>query len=128
MSVSTFRTSPKRNVENEVEKFIKDNNLSINDIDLVLYGQCDDAKRDIYFTEIKNGLLKNIPYSAFKHLCGEYQTASSFGVWCATHILKEQKVPAILSKNKVTRLNNILVYNIYENTNHSLFLLNKIER
>jgi len=65
----------------------------------------------------------------FKHLCGEYDTATSFACWLASKILTTQAVPDYLystTETKQTRLANIrhiLLYNNYFDLNQSLMLL-----
>ena len=126
-SVSTFLL-PKNGVdaESEITAFFKKNNLFPNDIDLLLLGTSGDAKQDISATKAKETVFKEIPTITFKHLCGEYPTASSFALWCAANILKRREIPSTFNpKKNPEKIERILIYNVYRNTNHSLFLLEK---
>jgi hypothetical protein len=69
--------------------------------------------------------FRNLPCIDFKHLCGEYDTASSFALWLASLILKQQHIPAqLLQGNKIPgAIHNILIYNHLRGINHSLYLL-----
>jgi hypothetical protein len=61
----------------------------------------------------------------FKHLCGEYPTASAYALWLACNL------PPVLPGHLVKRLSKeksyrtILIYNRYELSQHSLILLEK---
>ena len=61
----------------------------------------------------------------FKHLCGEYPTASAYALWLACNL------PPVLPGHLVKRLSKekpyrtILIYNQYEFSQHSLILLEK---
>ena len=126
-AVSTFLL-PKKNgqAETTITDFLTKNKIDKQDIDLILFGKSGDFSQDLPFTLLEQGLFNHIPSATFKHLCGEYQTASSFGLWCAANILKRQAIPAALNPTgKPEKIERILVYNVYRNTNHSLFLLNK---
>ncbi|MDR1730294.1 MAG: beta-ketoacyl synthase chain length factor [Prevotellaceae bacterium] len=112
----------------EIRLFLEKNNTMPQEIDLILLGNSGDAKQDAPFEILKQGFFGKTPSATFKQLCGEYQTASSFGLWCAANILKRQEIPsALLPNGKPEKMEKILIYNVYRNTNHSLFLLEKKE-
>jgi len=111
-------------IQNKLAELFAENNIKSSDIDLVLYGLNGDVRTDHWFTSVMENYLKNIPDGVFKHLCGEYQTASAFAVGLAARILKSGVVPdsILYGKLKPETVRNILIYNSYGN-NHSLFLL-----
>jgi len=69
--------------------------------------------------------LTNTPAAGLKHLCGEYDTASSFALWLASEIILAQRVPEsiLLGDRLPVRLNNILIYNQLRGINHSMILV-----
>ncbi len=105
--------------------FLATNNISINDIDLVITGRNGDAKNDEVYTQLQRGIFSNTNCVNYKHLCGEYPTSTAFAMWLAANILKQQVVPEVVSKTVVApaQINRVLVYNHYQNVNHSLMLL-----
>ncbi|MBO4805883.1 MAG: beta-ketoacyl synthase chain length factor [Paludibacteraceae bacterium] len=126
-SLRTFLASASDGTE--VESFLDSCGLTIKDIDCVLLGESGDAKMDATLLSWKESLPAGKMQATFKHLCGEYQTASSFGVWCAANLLRYQTVPdALRPVGKAEELRRILVFNSYRNNNCSLFLLEKIDR
>lgn len=83
-----------------VTDFLQRHTLSINDIDII-------------FTGDPTPLPWQCPILSYKNLCGEYFTASAFGLWYACHYLKEDKA------------RRILLINSYNNKDFSLVLVEK---
>lgn len=116
-----------KEIENSIATLLNQNNLTKENIDLAIYGNNGDIRFDFWYTAIKNEYLKNTPAAGFKHLCGEYQTSTSFAMWLGAVILKSQNIPdlILLNEKKCEQLKYVLIYNSYGN-NHSLLLLQKI--
>jgi len=121
-----FRPGSASEVAAQIRLFLERNELTEGDIDLLLLGRNGDIRFDPIYQEVTAELFPDVPSCGFKHLCGEYMTASSFGVWLASRILKEQTVPAVLRVTVQPKsLNNILLYNHYQGINHSFILLSQ---
>ncbi|MET3038026.1 beta-ketoacyl synthase N-terminal-like domain-containing protein [Chryseobacterium sp. NRRL B-14859] len=113
-------------VQNFIHDFLTKNNLSAQDIDAVILGYSGDAKSDGYYNEA----VKLFPDSSllyYKHLSGEFNTASGFSTFMACHILKEQEIPEVMMINseKKEEVKNILLYNHLAGCDHSLVLLER---
>ncbi len=105
-----------------VLRFLSDNGLSPKDIDIVLSGHCGDAKSDRLNNILIRDSFREQSILVFKHLCGEYMTASSFATWLVAKMMKTQTVPTVLYReNRNREPRNILVYNSLK-ANHSLML------
>lgn len=113
-------------VEDFISDFLKENNCEVNEIDAVVFGNNGDVEYDFYY-DVSNSLFKNTAQVFYKHLSGEYNTASGFGLWCAAKIIKNQEIPSVLKMNLVesSKLETILLYNQYQGRDHSLILLKK---
>jgi len=111
--------------ELRLQEFLKKNNMDIADIDAVLLGYNGDADFDIYYDSLGNGIFADTLQLYYKHLSGEYNTVSAFGLWIAAKILKTQTVPDILKVNAVKpqSFKNILLYNQYRGKDHSFTLV-----
>jgi 3-oxoacyl-[acyl-carrier-protein] synthase II len=111
-------------VENNIESFLIKNQLTINDIDLVILGQ-QDKEGDVVYNQLKNGLFKQTSQSWYKHLCGEYYTSSAFAAWLGANIIKRQQLPKeiMLTQEPGKPVKIILIYNHFRNLQHSLILL-----
>ncbi|AZA63206.1 beta-ketoacyl synthase N-terminal-like domain-containing protein [Chryseobacterium indoltheticum] len=114
----------------ETQKFIEDflakNHLKTSDIDAVILGFSGDAKSDVYYTKAMD-LFSNSALLYYKHLSGEYNTASGFSTFMACHILKNQEIPEVMMINSLKKeeIKNILLYNHLGGNDHSLVLLEK---
>ena len=107
--------------------FLSQNDLRMEDVDVVLLGVNGDVEYDSYYTNLQDSIFKNTQQLYYKHLSGEYNTASAFGFWTACQILKEQRIPDILKLNECNNsaIKNILLYNQYRGEYHSFTLLSK---
>ena len=83
-----------------ITDFLQHHAFSISDIDII-------------FTGDPTPLPWQCPILSYKNLCGEYFTASAFGLWYACHYLKEDKA------------RRILLINSYNNKDFSLVLVEK---
>ncbi|WP_144281457.1 beta-ketoacyl synthase N-terminal-like domain-containing protein [Chryseobacterium echinoideorum] len=110
-----------------IEEFLAKNNLTNDDIDAVILGFSGDFKSDVYY---KNALtlFPNTSLLYYKHLSGEFNTASGFSTFMACHILKNQQIPEVMMINdlKKAEIKNILLYNHLGGNDHSLVLLGKV--
>ncbi|GAB0156368.1 beta-ketoacyl synthase chain length factor [Chryseobacterium sp. Alg-005] len=112
--------------KNFIGDFLAKNNLTHHDIDAVILGFSGDVKSDAYYTEAMD-LFPNSAMLYYKHLSGEFNTASGFSTFMACHILKNQQIPEIMMINSVKKegVKNILLYNHLSGNDHSLMLLGK---
>jgi len=65
-------------------------------------------------------------FRCFDHLCGEYYTSSAFAAWLGAMIIKTGGYPESIIINGLRpggSVNNVLIYNQTNNTNHALTLL-----
>ncbi|PJJ64842.1 beta-ketoacyl synthase N-terminal-like domain-containing protein [Chryseobacterium geocarposphaerae] len=110
-----------------IEDFLVKNRLTSNDIDAVILGFSGDAKSDVYYTKSMN-LFENSALLYYKHLSGEFNTASGFSTFMACHILKNQEIPEVMMINSVKKekVKNILLYNHLGGNDHSLVLLGRV--
>jgi len=123
-------------VIDRLHTFLLSHSLTTDHIDLVVLGLNGDPRSDEIYRQVAGAVFRRKALAWFKHLCGEYHTASSFGMWLAAMAIKKQTVPdATRLKNapglpkEVNRdnnpIHNVLIYNHYRNTNHAFILLTK---
>ena len=111
----------------EIENFLSKNELSAKDIDFVLMGYNGISKETEVYNAIENRFFSEKAIGYFKHLCGEYFTASAFGSWIAAQILQKQLLPeSILFRGKKPKnIKHLLLYNQFQEKEHSLFLFSQ---
>jgi 3-oxoacyl-[acyl-carrier-protein] synthase II len=99
--------------------------IGVNDIDAVIMGYNGWPEYDRHYHALADSLFNKTPVLAFKHLCGEYMTASSFAALMACGMIKNQHTPekALIRGTEPAQLNNILIYNHFLGAEHTLILL-----
>lgn len=126
IDVSMLYKISEEEIEKKVLDFVERNNIDIEQIDLLLSGNSGNIICGGFNHKIEN-IFVSKPIVYFKHLCGEYDTASQFAMWIANEILIHQHIPEILYKKnsvkKYKEIKHILIYNNYFNINQSLLLL-----
>ncbi len=127
IAVETFNTLRKERVSETIEAVLKNNNLKIADIDLVVFGNNGDVDFDGFYNQLSDGIFSKTQQVFYKHLVGENNTVSAFGIWLASKILKTQSVPESVELNKKnpSEIRTVLCYNQYRGENHSFVLLQK---
>ena len=115
-------------VKKEIEELLQENKLTVDQIDLVVEGVNGDSNVDQTYYDLNESIFSNSNICYYKHLCGEYKTASSFGLWTACQILQKQQVPEVLKLKpfQTDGIKKVLIYNNYNNCNHSILLLEHV--
>jgi hypothetical protein len=145
MMLSTEKTEKTMCKIENVEKHygnILDTQYSILDTkpDYIMVGTNGVAKNDNVYFENCQKYFPNIPLLQYKNIFGESYTAPAFGLYAAALCLQRGKIPEFLKPPKSPSgglnfppegglrgaLKSILVYNHFENKNHTFILLSKI--
>jgi 3-oxoacyl-(acyl-carrier-protein) synthase len=127
-SVHTFTRNVNKPIEQSVSLFLKQNGLTINDLDMVVLGLNGDPEFDQVYYDLSSTLFREKRQLYYKHLCGDYLTSSAFALWASALIAHHQRIPEILNFNDkaVRKVQNILIYNHHRNVNHSLILVSAL--
>jgi len=119
-----FDPDEKLNTAQWINDVLSDLQMKLSDIDLFILGHNGDLRNDGTYESLQQAIGDSAPIAYFKHLCGEYPTASSFGLWLAASSLKNGRVP--FSAEDFLQLDassRVLMYNSASNGHHSLMLL-----
>lgn len=126
VGIEIYNILSQQQLSGQIESFLNDHNTTINDIDLIVLGNNGDVNFDNYYHTLSQGLFKATPQACFKHLSGEFDTASAFAFWMGSKIIKTQSVPEVIKFNDLEATpKTVLIYNQYRGDNHSLVLLRK---
>ncbi len=127
LDVDLVNKLTKDEVSDKILEFLATNNLQISDIDAVLLGYNGDVTYDAFYKNLSDNIFKETPQVYYKHLSGEYNTASAFGLWVGSKIIKTQSIPSVLKVNTLEKPDYkiILFYNQYKGLDHSFTLLSK---
>jgi 3-oxoacyl-[acyl-carrier-protein] synthase II len=122
--VTMFYKATAEEIGKGITQLLNDHGLKPAEIDFVLLGRSGDDGDDKILNEVTTQLFPSSSIGLFKHLCGEYPVASAFGLWLAARILKDHHIPdVVVYKDTGKSLRNILVFNQYFGTHHSVMLL-----
>ena len=116
-----YKPASGEEIGQHISAFLERQNINSADIDLVISGENGDIKNDAVYDYVYQAALSDIAHIPFKHLSGEYPTASAFALWFAANILKTGKLPGNAPLKKVP--STVLIYNHYQHIYHSLYLL-----
>jgi len=122
-SVTTFYNPSREELITGIHEFVQSTSLSLEELDLVLIGKCGDANLDRVTDDISKQSFGSAPIGLFKHLSGEYPTASAFALWLGARIIQTQQIPSAVLNESIRPLRNVLIYNPYFRHYHSLILL-----
>jgi hypothetical protein len=94
-------------------------------IDLLLTGENGDNRLLKYYSACESIMGDNVTVARFKHMCGEFPTATAMGLWFCCYMLQKQTMPQHMIKREVkhTGYRNILMYNNYKGMQHSFVLV-----
>ena len=97
-------------------------------IDLLLTGENGDNRALQWCTVCEAMMESDTTVARFKHMCGEYPTASAFALWLACHLPQTQLPPRHMVKRQSgnTRLKYILIYNNHKYSQHSFMLVERL--
>lgn len=101
-----------------VQQLLQEHQLQLKDIDILLQGFNGDNRTKHWYTNL-NKEFKNAEVLSFKEYCGEYKTASAFGLFYAIQRLKktERKVNSSAT--------HVLIHNHFDGKKHGFILLKK---
>ncbi len=118
-AVKTLYRPDMDRIHREVEVLLGENDITTDDIDLVLSGVIDGGHESWMGESFATSSI-----GAFKHLCGEYCVSSSFATALGVEILRNKHVPPVILKKDTRRtVRNVLIHNSYFWKYHSFILL-----
>ncbi|MGK7388886.1 MAG: beta-ketoacyl synthase chain length factor [Candidatus Cyclobacteriaceae bacterium M2_1C_046] len=119
----TLHTSDKDAVVDKIKQLAANFKIA-----MFISGENGDIRLKPYYQAAEAALPENLPVARFKHLSGEYPTASSFAFWLAIQKAKGLSLPDHIMKSGTDTSGdgNILIYNNYKGEQHSLILISGV--
>lgn len=126
-AVQIFHSEDESHVVNMFRRFMAASPQNGQPVGLFLSGENGDNRTLKFYAACEKQLNEHTPVARFKHLCGEYSTASSFALWLACRVFQGQKIPGHMFKYPVDvpAAETILLYNNYKGLQHSFMLIRK---
>ncbi|WP_282081493.1 beta-ketoacyl synthase chain length factor [Aquimarina algiphila] len=122
--IITISEASKEELILKLEDFLALNNMDVKAIDAIILGDNGDMYDD-YYEHITISLFSNASQIKYKHLSGEFHTASAFAFWLGINVLQKQHIPAEVLKNSGENksIKTLLLYNQCKGKDHSFILL-----
>jgi len=111
---NTFYKPDQKTLESALKSFSQENGI-------VMFGKNGDSSNDESYSWIESKYSNRNTFS-FKNLCGEYPTAPAFGLWLSAALIKGIIPTSIIAAQNV---NEVLIYNCFDNDYHSFIRLGK---
>ncbi len=112
-------------VTTQIEKFLAVQQITADEIDLIILGKNGDATSDKIYDEVVQHIFSKNNKANYKNLCGEYPTSTAFAMWLGANIIKTGSIPTAVDANIKTdrKIKRVLIYNHYQSAHHCLLLL-----
>ncbi len=126
VAIKTFHTTDEKLIREQLELFIK-NHAGNETIDMFLSGEDGDSRISGFYTGCETLFPATTSVARFKHMCGEYATATGWALWLACYVLGSGQLPAHMIKKPgaSSTIKTILIYNNYKGRQHSFMLIRK---
>jgi hypothetical protein len=107
-----------------VESFLQEQNENPIQPSILISGWNGDSRLRALYEQVEQR-FSNATLIHFKHLCGEYRTAVSFGTYLAFQLFSG-KCTFLNTDNKSATPDSILLYNTFDGFRHSLLLFERV--
>jgi hypothetical protein len=121
-----FHTENENEVAARVKDFIDSFSSDSRPVDLIITGENGDIRYKKFYQSWKS-LTGTATVARFKHISGEYATASAVAVWIALQLLNDVELPEhMLTKPGESKsFTRILIVNHYKKNQHSLMMVGR---
>lgn len=115
-------------IEMEMGRLLEMNSIDRNEMDVVICGNDGDIRFEHLYSGVHSTFIHNSSLVAFKHLTGEYPTATGFAMWLAAQLFSNHNIPEeiLIKKGASKDLKNILIVNHYLLNTASIILLSRV--
>ena len=119
--IKTLHTTNNETIIQQLGIFLKEHVQKNETVDLILSGKNGDVRQNVYYENIEKN-LEGTPVAYYKHLTGDFPTASALALWLASEVLNDpfNDLLGIGNKNPIR---TILLYNSYKGKQHSFILV-----
>ena len=121
-----YAPKDKSEIINAINDVLSEAGIDIKDVDIVINGIGGDTINDGLNNQVMDAIFADTQQVVFKHLSGDYCTASSFGLWLGAQMHRYQTIPEIVKTNHIhsgAPIRNILMLNHFRGKNYGIVLL-----
>jgi hypothetical protein len=127
-AITLFHSEEETSVSEKLDHFLKSHLAPGEKIDMVLSGENGDS-RHLKFYSACESLVGDEPVIArFKHMTGEYATATAPALWLASHLIKNPGLPTHMVKRPghQKEFKKILIFNNFKGLQNSFILVSAV--
>jgi hypothetical protein len=123
-SLRLIHSKDEKSLQKEIQQIINENGYP----DLLISGENGDSRLNNYYEPCEILMSENTAIARYKHMSGEYPTSTAMALWLACHLSASSSIPLHIAKKSVSPDKNwqdILIYNTYKGSQHSLMWISK---
>lgn len=124
--IKTFNTSSEEEISSYLTAFVAQYLPAGEKIDLLISGKNGDVRLNAYYDTCEQQLGRDTPVCYYKHLTGDFATASAVALWLATKLIKDKASLPVLQIKDLPAVKNILLYNTHKASQHSFILVSAL--
>jgi len=124
--IKTLHDSDPENLREQLSAFLQEYLPKNETVDLLLSGKNGDVRLNKYYDLCASVLPPNTPVAYYKHLTGEFFTASAIALWLGCRVLETDLFNNLLAIPSASTAKNILLYNTSKGNQHSFILISKV--
>lgn len=123
--IIVFQAREPQQVQKRIRQFMEKNALLATPPDLLFSGENGDIRNLEYYTAIESLIPQRTGIARFKHMTGEYATATAAAVWISVQLMKSG-LPQHMIKRPAQhpRPRQVMIYNNFRGLQHSAILVN----
>jgi hypothetical protein len=127
-AITLFHSEDELAIAERLENFLKTNLAEGEKIDLFLSGENGDNRYLKYYSACEKVLGDKPTLARFKHMTGEYATATAAALWLACHLIKNPGLPTHMLKRPghQKEFKKILIYNNFKGVQNAFILISAI--
>lgn len=125
LAIDTLHSKDAQVVKQQLQEFISKNLPADESIDCFISGENGDDRLKHFYSNCEALVPESSAILRYKHLTGEYPTASAVALRIACSILQTGTIPGHFLKTSASsnKLRNILLYNNFKGAQHSFILV-----
>jgi len=128
-AIHTVHSTREGEVQQQLQHFLEQHLQPGENIDVLISGENGDCRLQKYYDGCTALLPAATSVVRFKHMCGEYPTASAMALWLACYILQQKLLPHHVISNHFPseKCRHILLYNNHKGMQHGFLLVGAVD-
>jgi len=122
----TLHTTNERQVTEALTGFLAKHSDKGQEPDLFFSGENGDNRLRHYYTAAESLFNSGTTIARFKHISGEFPTASAIALWLACYTQNGPPLHCIKKQGTSRQVKNIVIYNNYKGIQHSFIYVQKV--